>query len=124
MLTLYRGHNAVCCHKVELALFEKGLEFESRTVPLFRSAQFEPAYLKINPRGVVPTLVHDGRTIIESTVICEYLDETFPDRPLMPEPQNSHDFLPIAIVRPFCPYRAGLRYPFSLACAVRTASTP
>ena len=36
------------------------------------------------PRGVVPTLVHDGRTIIESTVICEYLDETFPDRPLMP----------------------------------------
>ena len=84
MLTLYRDHNAVCCHKVELALFEKGLEFESRTVPLFRSAQFEPAYLKINPSGVVPTLVHDGRTIIESTVICEYLDETFPDRPLMP----------------------------------------
>lgn len=84
MLTLYHDHNAVCCHKVELVLFEKGLEFESRTVPLFRSAQFEPAYLKINPRGVVPTLVHDGRTIIESTVICEYLDEIFPVRPLMP----------------------------------------
>lgn len=84
MLTLYRDHNAVCCHKVELVLFEKGLEFESRTVPLFRSAQFEPGYLAINPRGVVPTLVHDGKTIVESTVICEYLDETFPGRPLMP----------------------------------------
>ena len=84
MLTLYHDHNAVCCQKVELALFEKGLEFEGRVVPLFRSAQYEPDYLKINPRGVVPTLVHNGRTIIESTVICEYLDEIFPDRPLMP----------------------------------------
>lgn len=84
MLTLYRDHNAVCCHKVELVLAEKGLDFETVTVPLFRSAQYEPDYLRINPRGVVPTLVHDGATIIESTVICEYVDETFPSSPLMP----------------------------------------
>ena len=84
MLTLYRDHNAVCCHKVELVLAEKGLDFETVTVPLFRSAQYDPDYLRINPRGVVPTLVHDGATIIESTVICEYVDETFPAPPLMP----------------------------------------
>ncbi len=84
MLTLYRDHNAVCCHKVELVLAEKGLDFEAVTVPLFRSAQYDPDYLRINPRGVVPTLVHDGATIIESTVICEYVDETFPASPLMP----------------------------------------
>ena len=84
MLTLYRDRNAVCCQKVELALSEKALEFEVQTVSLFRSAQYEPAYLEINPRGVVPTLVHDGATILESTVICEYLDETFPEPPLMP----------------------------------------
>ena len=84
MLTLYRDHNAVCCHKVELVLAEKGLDFETVTVPLFRSAQYDPDYLLINPRGVVPTLVHDGATIIESTVICEYVDETFPASPLMP----------------------------------------
>ncbi len=84
MLTLYRDHNAVCCQKVELVLFEKGLAFESRTVPLFLAAQFEPAYLEINPRGVVPTLVHEGSTIIESTVICEYLEESFPEPSLMP----------------------------------------
>ena len=84
MLTLYRDHNAVCCHKVELVLAEKGLDFETVTVPLFRSAQYDPDYLLINPRGVVPTLVHDGATIIESTVICEYVDETFPAPPLMP----------------------------------------
>ncbi len=84
MLTLYRDHNAVCCHKVELVLAEKGLDFEAVTVPLFRSAQYDPDYLRLNPRGVVPTLVHDGATIIESTVICEYVDETFPASPLMP----------------------------------------
>ena len=84
MLTLYRDHNAVCCHKVELVLAEKGLDFETVTVPLFRSAQYDPDYLRINPRGVVPTLVHDGATIVESTVICEYVDETFPASPLMP----------------------------------------
>ncbi len=84
MLTLYRDHNAVCCHKVELVLAEKGLDFQIVTVPLFRSAQYDPDYLLINPRGVVPTLVHDGATIIESTVICEYVDETFPTPPLMP----------------------------------------
>ena len=49
MLTLYHDHNAVCCQKVELALAEKRLSFESGTVPLFRSAQFEPEYLRINP---------------------------------------------------------------------------
>jgi glutathione S-transferase len=85
MLTLYHDRNAVCCQKVELALSEKGVDYDGRTVSLFRSEQYDPAYLKINPRGVVPTLVHDGATIIESTVICEYLDEAFPDPPLMPD---------------------------------------
>src|SRR4029077_10816395 len=43
-----------------------------------------PEYLKINPNGVVPTLVHDGTIIVESTVIIHYLDDLFPDPPLMP----------------------------------------
>jgi len=45
----------------------------------------KPEYLKLNPYTVVPTLVHDGRTIIESTVICEYLDDAWPDHPLKPD---------------------------------------
>ena len=44
-----------------------------------------PEYLKINPLGVIPTLIHDGRPLHESGTICEYLDETFPDPPLRPE---------------------------------------
>ena len=44
-----------------------------------------PEYLKINPRGVVPTLVHDGKVVRESNVILEYLEDAFPAHPLRPE---------------------------------------
>jgi glutathione S-transferase len=46
--------------------------------------QFAPEYQKLNPKAVVPTLVHDGNVIVESTVINEYLDEIFPVVPLKP----------------------------------------
>lgn len=85
MLTLYHDHNAVCCQKVELTLVEKGVQYEGRVVSLFKSEQYSPEYLKINPRGIVPTIVHNGHTIIESTVICEYINEALPGSPLLPE---------------------------------------
>jgi glutathione S-transferase len=44
-----------------------------------RGDQNEPAYLKLNPNGVVPTLVHDDTPIVESSLILYYLDEIFPD---------------------------------------------
>ena len=44
-----------------------------------------PEFKKLNPRGVVPVLVHDGNTIVESSVICAYLDEVFPNPPLSPK---------------------------------------
>jgi glutathione S-transferase len=85
MLTLYDFGNSVCCQKVRITLVEKGLTWEARRVDLFKTEQYDPEYLKLNPKGVVPTLVHDGTPVIESTLICEYLDETFPDPPLMPK---------------------------------------
>lgn len=84
MLTLYDFGNSVCCQKVRVTLCEKGLEWQARAVNLFRSEQYDPEYLKLNPKGVVPTLVHDGRPVIESTLICEYIDETFPGPRLIP----------------------------------------
>jgi glutathione S-transferase len=77
MLTLYHDHNAVCCQKVELALYEKNVSYENRTISLFRSEQYSPEYLKINPRGIVPSLVHDDTILVESTIICEYINEVF-----------------------------------------------
>jgi glutathione S-transferase len=84
MLTLYDFGNSVCCQKVRITLRAKGLAWTAIPVDLFKSEQYDPAYLKLNPKGVVPTLVHDGKPVIESTLICEYLDETFPDPPLIP----------------------------------------
>ncbi|MGE5145241.1 MAG: glutathione S-transferase family protein [Candidatus Eiseniibacteriota bacterium] len=84
MLTLYDFGNSVCCQKVRITLCEKGLDWEPVRVDLFKAEQFDPTYLKLNPKGVVPTLVHDGKPVIESTLICEYLDEAFPEPPLVP----------------------------------------
>jgi glutathione S-transferase len=84
MLSLYDYGNSVCCQKVRITLREKGLEWDAIKVDLFASEQYDPKYLKLNPKGVVPTLVHDGVPVIESTLICEYLDEKFHDPPLVP----------------------------------------
>jgi glutathione S-transferase len=83
MLELYHSINSVCAQKVRLALAEKELEAKEHLMTL-RGDQFDPAYLKLNPNAVVPTLVHDGEPITESAVILYYLDEAFPARPLMP----------------------------------------
>lgn len=84
MLELYHNINSVCAQKVRIALKEKGLEPKEHLLTL-RGDQNDPEYLKLNPNGVVPTLVHDGQVIIESSLILYYLDDTFPDPPLMPK---------------------------------------
>lgn len=84
MITLYHGLASTCSKKVRLALYEKGLEFESRLLNLQAFEQHSPEYLAINPNGVVPSLVHDGRTVIESTLIIEYIDEVWPEPRLSP----------------------------------------
>jgi glutathione S-transferase len=83
MLELYHTINSVCAQKVRIVLDEKGLAWRERAMTL-RGDQFEPWYLKLNPNGVVPTLVHDGNPIIESSIILYYLEEAFPDVPMMP----------------------------------------
>jgi glutathione S-transferase len=83
MLTLYHGRTSVCSIKARLALAEKGVSFDSRVMTL-RGDQFDPGYMQLNPNGVVPTIVHDDRVVIESTVIMHYVDEAFPGPTLMP----------------------------------------
>jgi glutathione S-transferase len=84
VLELYHSVNSVCAQKVRVALAEKGLEYREHLMTL-RGDQFSPEYMKLNPNAVVPTLVHDGRPLVESSVILYYLDEAFPEPPLMPQ---------------------------------------
>lgn len=85
MIELYHNDMSVCAAKVRGVLAEKRLEWKGIHMDLRAGDTQQPAYLKLNPNAVVPTLVHDGRVVIESTVICEYLDDAFPQKKLKPE---------------------------------------
>jgi glutathione S-transferase len=86
MLTLYNAPHSTCSQKVRICLAEKGLAFEDIRLDLGKGKdQLKPEYLKLNPNGVVPTLVDDGQVIIDSSVICEYLDEKYPAPKLTPD---------------------------------------
>lgn len=84
-LKLYHHHTSVCAAKTRLALAEKGLEWEGEIIRLRERDQHQPAYLAKNPFGLVPMLEHDGRIIVESNVINEYIDDVFPEPPLKPK---------------------------------------
>lgn len=84
MLKLYHGIPSVCSIKVRIALAEIGLEYESIALNLQAGDQSDPAYLKLNPNGVVPTLIDDDQVVIESSLIIEYLDREYNASALMP----------------------------------------
>jgi glutathione S-transferase len=84
MLELYHHGSSACAAKVRFALAEKGLGWSGHYVDILAGEQFAPEFLALNPKAVVPVLVHDGRAIPESTVICEYLDDVFTDCPIYP----------------------------------------
>jgi glutathione S-transferase len=84
MLELYHNINSVCAQKVRIALFEKDQDVKEHLLTL-QGDQNDPAYMKLNPNGVVPTLVHDGNVITESSLILYYIDDAFPNPPLMPK---------------------------------------
>src|SRR5689334_4365630 len=83
-LVLHHAWRSSASRRVRLCLEEKGLAYEGHLVDLSKMEQHSPEYLKINPNGVIPTLIHEGRALYESGTICEYLDEVFPEPPLRP----------------------------------------
>ena len=85
MLMLHHAWRSSASRRVRLCLAEKGLEFQSHLVDMMNMEHHSPEYLKINPNGVIPTLIlGDGRSLYESGTICEYLDEAYPEPPLRP----------------------------------------
>ena len=84
-MILHHGWRSSASRRVRLCIEEKGIAYEGHVVDMAKLEHHSPEYLKINPNGVIPTLIHDGRPLHESGTICEYLDETYPDPPLRPD---------------------------------------
>ena len=78
MLQLYTWDPNSNSGKPIFMLKEKGENFDFHYIDLLKFEQHAPEYLKINPSGTVPTLVHDGRRLTESSILCEYIDRVFP----------------------------------------------
>ena len=70
MLELYHNNLSVCAQKVRIVLAEKNQPWTNHHLSLARGEQLTPEFKAMNPRGVVPVLVHDGNVIVESSVIC------------------------------------------------------
>ena len=111
-MKLYHNPMSSCSQKVRLVLAEKKLPYESEILDLQKGAQFSEEYLRLNPNALVPTLIDDGATFIESTLINEYLDDQYPEQRLCPEtPEQRYR------MRLFCRVLDDLVHP---ACAVLT----
>jgi len=92
--TLYNAPQSTCSQRVRFVLNAKNLSFTEHKLDLFSGDQLKPEYLAINPNAVVPALIHDGHTILDSSVIIEYLDEVANDvicfTPPEPEKKSTH----------------------------------
>ncbi|GAB5457649.1 MAG: hypothetical protein Hens3KO_06790 [Henriciella sp.] len=84
-LHLFHADVSSCSQKTRIFLNLKGIDWQSHLVDLPGGQNHTPWYLGINPRGLVPVLVHNGDVHIESNDILLYLEETFPDPKLLPE---------------------------------------
>ncbi len=82
-LHLYHAGMSNCAMRVRLALEEKGVTWISHEVDIAHQENLEPWYLAINPKGLVPAIVHDGVPVTESNDILRYLEETFPEPALV-----------------------------------------
>ena len=81
---LHDYYRSSAAYRVRIALNLKGVEYESRPVNLAEGAQKSTDYRAINPQGLVPALEIDGRTLTQSLSIAVYLDQKYPDPPLVP----------------------------------------
>ena len=83
-MQLYGYFRSSAAFRVRIALNLKQLDYDSAFIHLRRGDQSQPAFLGVNPQGLVPALEIDGQTLIQSLAILEYLDETHPEPPLLP----------------------------------------
>jgi maleylpyruvate isomerase len=86
-MKLYNYFRSGTSHRLRIALNLKGLDFDYVAVNLLKEEHFQDSFKKINPQGFVPALDVDGIIFTQSPAIIEWLEETYPNPPLLP---NSH----------------------------------
>jgi len=84
-ITLYDAVPSSNSDRTKIALHEKGLAYDRVTLDLAKKDQKRPEFLKLNPYGKVPVIKDAGKILFESCIINEYLDEKYPNPPLMPK---------------------------------------
>ncbi|XP_027225770.2 probable maleylacetoacetate isomerase 2 isoform X2 [Penaeus vannamei] len=94
---LYSYFRSSCSWRVRIALAHKGVDYEYRAINLLKQEQVSDEYKKLNPLGQVPALIVDENTLTQSISILEYLEEAFPQKPLLPK-----DLFKRAKVREVC----------------------
>lgn len=86
MLTLYDYFRSSASFRVRIALNYKGLQYDKCEIDLRDKIQYSDNYLKVNPSGLIPTLIDSNHEIYQSLAIIEYLEEKYPSLPrLLPE---------------------------------------
>lgn len=83
-MKLYTYFRSSAAYRVRIALALKGLAYESLPIDLIRGGQDEAGFRAVNPQGRIPALEVDGELLIQSPAILEYLEECYPDPPLLP----------------------------------------
>lgn len=86
-MKLYDYPRSTACYRVRLALEIKQIAYERIEINLIHNGgeQKSEPYLKINPQGLVPSLTTKGKVLHQSLAIIDYLDETYPEVPLLPK---------------------------------------
>ena len=84
-MKLYTYYRSQASFRVRIAMNLKGVAHEDTYLHLEKGDQFDPAYKALNPQMVVPTLIDGDATLFQSLAILEYLEETYPNPPLLPK---------------------------------------
>ncbi|HUO93172.1 MAG TPA: glutathione S-transferase family protein [Rhizomicrobium sp.] len=84
-LIVYEHPLSPYAQKVKIALDEKGVPYETKMPAAIGTGQIDREFLKANPRGEVPALIHDEAALFDSTIILEYIEDNWPTPPLLPK---------------------------------------
>jgi glutathione S-transferase len=84
LITVYEHPLSPFAQKVKIVLIEKGIAFEARMPDAIGSGETGAAFAAASPRGEVPVLDMDGTTVFQSGIICQFIEDAFPDPPLLP----------------------------------------